>query len=52
MDAGGGELEGGEGGEPGRRRRRQQRRARHVAQGLLPLEPPLVVYLDEVRLSA
>ena len=52
MDAGGGELEGGEGGELGRRRRRQQRRARHVAQGLLPLEPPLVVYLDEVRLSA
>ena len=51
MDAGG-ELEGGEGGEPGRRRQRQQRRARYVARGLLPLEPPLVVHLDEVFLSA
>ena len=51
MDAGG-ELEGGEGGEPGRRRQRQQRRARYVARGLLPLEPPLVVHLDEVLLSA
>ena len=29
-----------------------ERRARYVARGLLPLEPPLVVHLDEVKLSA